>query len=94
MFASLQGANFMNPTTGYQAFLDVPAAIDHWILSVAPKSADAFRLSGYWYKPRNGKLTMRQCRLARWKSKHFPGTAPPPKRLRSPRFLTFRPPGG
>jgi hypothetical protein len=58
MYASCTSPNFMNPATGYQSTLDVPAAIDHWILSIAPKSADAFRLSGYWYKPRFGKLVM------------------------------------
>ncbi|HEX2747449.1 MAG TPA: CotH kinase family protein, partial [Verrucomicrobiales bacterium] len=58
MYASCTSANFMNPATGYQAYLDVPAAIDHWILSVIPKSADAFRLSGYWSKSRTGKLVM------------------------------------
>ncbi len=58
MYAACTSSNFMNPTTGYQAWLDVPAAIDHHILSMAPKSADAFRLSGYWSKSRFGKLTM------------------------------------
>ncbi len=58
MYAAVNGPNFMNPTTGYQAHLDVPACIDHWWLSVLPKSADAFRLSGYWHKSRYGKLVM------------------------------------
>lgn len=59
MYAACTSNNFMDPATGYQAYLDVPAAIDHWILSVAPKSADAFRLSGYWYKSRtSNKLVM------------------------------------
>ncbi len=58
MNAALNSPNFMNPTTGYAAHLDVPACIDHWWLSVLPKSADAFRLSGYWHKSRYGKLAM------------------------------------
>ena len=58
MYSALTGPAFMNPTTGYAAHLDVPAAIDHWWLSVLPKSADAFRLSGYWHKSRFGRLVM------------------------------------
>lgn len=58
MYNALIGATFMDPNTGYAAHLDVPAAIDHWWLSILPKSADAFRLSGYWHKSRFGKLAM------------------------------------
>ncbi len=58
MYSALQSPSFMDPATGYAAHLDVPAAIDHWWLSLLPKSADAFRLSGYWHKARFGKLTM------------------------------------
>ena len=58
MYNACLSPNFMSPTLGYQAHLDVPAAIDHWWLSILPKSADAFRLSGYWHKSRYGKLVM------------------------------------
>lgn len=58
MYSALTGPSFMSPTLGYAAHLDVPAAIDHWWLSILPKSADAFRLSGYWHKSRFGKLAM------------------------------------
>lgn len=58
MYAALTGVNSMSPTLGYAAHLNVAACIDHHILGVAPKSADAFRLSGYWYKSRYGKLAM------------------------------------
>ncbi|MBP7950988.1 MAG: CotH kinase family protein [Verrucomicrobiales bacterium] len=58
MYNALNGASFMNAATGYAAYLDVPAAIDHWWLSILPKSADAFRLSGFWHKARFGKLAM------------------------------------
>jgi hypothetical protein len=58
MYAACTSPNFMSPTLGYAAHLDVPAAIDHHILSLAPKSADAFRLSGFWHKSRYGKLVM------------------------------------
>lgn len=58
LYAACLSSNPADPNTGYAAHLDVPAAIDHHILSLVPKSADAFRLSGYWHKPRNGKLVM------------------------------------
>lgn len=58
MYAAVSGPNLLSPTLGYQAHLDVPACIDHWWVSALPKSADAFRLSGYWHKSRNGKLAM------------------------------------
>ena len=58
MQTALNGTNFMSPTLGYAAHLDVPAAVDHWWLSILPKSADAFRLSGFWHKSRFGKLVM------------------------------------
>ncbi|HEX7860941.1 MAG TPA: lamin tail domain-containing protein [Verrucomicrobiae bacterium] len=53
---ALNSGNF-NPNTGYPAYLDVPAAIDHHILNVFAYNVDALRLSTYLYKPRNGKLT-------------------------------------
>lgn len=58
MYAALQAENFMHPTLGYAAWLDVPAAIDHHLLNTAAKSLDAFRLSGFWHKARYGKLVM------------------------------------
>ncbi|MEO7317980.1 MAG: CotH kinase family protein, partial [Chthoniobacteraceae bacterium] len=53
---ALQSPTWNNPTTGYAAFLDVPAAIDHHLLNLWPMNVDAFRLSGYWHKERGGKL--------------------------------------
>jgi CotH kinase protein/Lamin Tail Domain len=55
--ASLQPAVFMNPATGYANFFDVGSVIDHQILNIAAKNVDANRLSAYWFKPRNGKLS-------------------------------------
>jgi hypothetical protein len=53
---ALNGANFTNPTTGYAAYFDVDASIDHHLLNVLAMNVDALRLSTYLYKPRNGKL--------------------------------------
>ncbi|HVK58237.1 MAG TPA: CotH kinase family protein, partial [Candidatus Kapabacteria bacterium] len=54
---ALNSASFRDPVTGYAAYLDVPAAIDHHILNVLAYNVDALRLSTYMYKPRNGKIT-------------------------------------
>ncbi len=53
---ALQGANFANPTTGYAAWLDVPAAVDHHLLNIWSFNVDALRLSGYWTKDREKKM--------------------------------------
>ncbi len=42
-----------NPMSGV---IDPLAAIDHHILNAMPKNVDAFRLSGYFYKPRFGPV--------------------------------------
>ena len=55
---SLIGPNWNNPTNGYAAYIDVDAAIDHQMQGVVTFNVDALRLSGYFYKPRNGKITM------------------------------------
>ncbi|NBQ24819.1 MAG: hypothetical protein EBU26_11265 [Verrucomicrobia bacterium] len=43
--------------SGYAGLLDVEAAIDHHLLNVLAFNVDALRLSGYFHKPRGGKLT-------------------------------------
>jgi len=42
-------------------FVDVRSWIDHHILNMYPMNVDAFRLSGYFFKPRNGPLHMGPC---------------------------------
>jgi hypothetical protein len=56
--SALQSATWNNPVTGYAAWLDVPAAIDHHLLNVWPFNLDTLRLSGYWHKDRGGKLVV------------------------------------
>jgi len=53
---ALYGPNWKNPTTGYRAFIDVGAWVDHHILNVLTFNVDALRLSTYFHKPREGKL--------------------------------------
>jgi len=50
--------NFTNPVTGrhYDQIVDVDSFIDHHILNVFTKNPDAFRLSGYFHKDRDGLL--------------------------------------
>jgi hypothetical protein len=55
---ALNGPNWTNATTGYAAYIDVPAAINHHLQGVLTFNVDALRLSGYFYKPRDGKLVM------------------------------------
>src|SRR5690606_4520401 len=43
---------------GDSELIDVTAWIDHHILNWYPKNVDAFRLSGYFHKARNGPLLM------------------------------------
>ena len=54
---ALYGPDYLNPTTGYRAYVDVDAWIDHHILNTLAFNVDALRLSAYFYKPREGKLT-------------------------------------
>jgi len=53
---ALNSSGFTNPVTGYAAYLDVPAAIDHHLHNVWTFNVDALRLSGYWTKERGGKM--------------------------------------
>ncbi|HSH14528.1 MAG TPA: CotH kinase family protein, partial [Verrucomicrobiae bacterium] len=54
--AALNGANYTDPVLGYAPFIDIPSFIDHHLLNVLSENADAFRLSTYLFKPRDGKL--------------------------------------
>jgi hypothetical protein len=49
-------ATWTNPVTGYAAYIDVTNWVDFHIHEVATYNVDGFRLSGFFYKPRNGKL--------------------------------------
>jgi hypothetical protein len=53
---ALYGPNPEHPTTGYPAFIDVDAWADYHMLNTLAHNVDAFRLSGYYYKDRNGPI--------------------------------------
>src|SRR6185436_7255612 len=55
---ALKGADFRDPERGYRQYIDTDSWIDHHILNVVMFNVDALRLSAYFYKPRNGRITM------------------------------------
>ncbi|WP_411847194.1 CotH kinase family protein [Roseibacillus persicicus] len=52
----LYGPDFQDPTTGYRAWLDAAASIDHHIMVAFSKDPDGLRLSTYLTKPRGEKI--------------------------------------
>jgi hypothetical protein len=52
----LQSGTWNDPVNGYAKYMDVDAAVDHFLLNVWPFNLDAFRLSGYWTKERGAKM--------------------------------------
>ena len=54
--AALNGANFGDPATGYQAYIDRDTFIyNQWFIEIA-KQIDGYRLSQYFSKDRGGKI--------------------------------------
>jgi len=56
--ASLYGPDFMDPTKGYAAFLDLDSFIDYHLLVEVTKNVDGFRFSTFYHKDRGGKIKM------------------------------------
>jgi hypothetical protein len=54
--AALNGGNFRHPTLGYAPYVNSESWVDHHLLNVFSKNADALRLSTYLYKDRNDKI--------------------------------------
>ncbi|MGC3959139.1 MAG: CotH kinase family protein [Verrucomicrobiota bacterium] len=57
-YSALTGVNWTNPVTGYAAWIDVDAWVDHHILNVLSLSSDALRFSAYFFKDRDKKIEM------------------------------------
>src|SRR6266850_1240636 len=56
--SALYGPDFMDPSTGYRAYLDVDSFIDqHWLIELS-KNVDGFRYSCFLHKDRGGKLKL------------------------------------
>ena len=56
-YRALTGTSWTNPVTGYAAYIDVPAFIDFHLHQVLVFNADMLRISTFYCKPRNGKMT-------------------------------------
>ena len=56
-YTALTGPSWTDPLTGYAAYIDVPAFIDYHLHQVLVFNADMLRISTFYCKPRNGKLT-------------------------------------
>jgi len=52
----LYGPDFADPVDGYAKYIDVDSWIDHNLLNMLPMNVDAFRLSAFFYKDREGKI--------------------------------------
>ena len=48
--------SFNDPVEGFYKFVDADSWIDSHLLNVITFNVDAYRLSGYFYKPRQGKI--------------------------------------
>lgn len=54
--SALQGSNFADPVNGYQKYIEPNSFIDYFIIAEISKNVDAYRLSDYMFKPRNGRI--------------------------------------
>jgi hypothetical protein len=54
--AVLNRPDWLDPIRGYRAYVDVGSWIDHHILNILAFNVDALRLSGFFFKPREGKI--------------------------------------
>ncbi len=54
----LASANFADPATGYQAYIDTNSFIDFFLLNELSNNVDGYRLSTYMHKDKSGKLKM------------------------------------
>jgi spore coat protein CotH len=55
---ALAGNNFTDVNLGYATYIDVPSFIDFFLLNELSNNVDAYRLSTFMYKDKNGKLKM------------------------------------
>ena len=53
---ALNSPDWLDPKLGYRPYIDTGAWIDFHLIESLTGSVDAFTLSTYFYKPRNGKL--------------------------------------
>ncbi|HCT52025.1 MAG TPA: hypothetical protein DF712_06150 [Balneola sp.] len=56
--SALASQNFTDPVTGYLSFINVSSFIDFFLVNELTNNVDAYRLSTYLTKDKNGKLNM------------------------------------
>jgi hypothetical protein len=59
--ASMRGANWFDPVTGYRRYINVPSFIDFFLMNELTKNPDGYRLSTFMHKEKDshgGKLHM------------------------------------
>lgn len=55
---ALFGNDFQDPEKGYRAYADLGSFVDYFLISELSRNVDAYRLSTFFYKDKDGKLTM------------------------------------
>jgi len=55
---ALNAERFKDPISGYLPFINVSSFIDYFLINELANNADAYRLSTYMHKDKNGKLNM------------------------------------
>jgi CotH kinase protein/Secretion system C-terminal sorting domain len=55
---ALYGANYRDPINGYRKFATASTFIDYMLINELSKNVDGYRISTYFYKPKNEKLKM------------------------------------
>jgi hypothetical protein len=55
---ALNSENFRDPENGYRLYADPASFVDFFLISEMTRNVDAYRLSTYFYKDKEGKLTM------------------------------------
>jgi hypothetical protein len=53
---ALKGTQPSDPLTGYPAYIDLDSFVDHFLLNEFCRNVDAYRLSSFYHKDKNGKL--------------------------------------
>jgi hypothetical protein len=55
---ALSSEDFRDPEKGYRAYTNVSSFVDYFLISELSRNVDAYRLSTFFYKDKDGKLTM------------------------------------
>lgn len=54
--SAMNHSNPADPVTGYPAYIDLDSFVDHFLLNEFCRNIDAYRLSAFFHKDKNGKL--------------------------------------